>query len=98
MPARAIWFRPTATAGGINCTAYATRDQDRLCVTLINKDTNQDAEVTISGVSAKHGEVMRLTGTALTAKDEVKLGKREAVNPQAVRVPAGSAALVWLGA
>ncbi len=84
--------------GGINCTAYATRDQDRICVTLINKDTNQDAEVTISGVSAKHGEVMRLTGTALTAKDEVKLGKREAVNPQAVRVPAGSAALVWLGA
>jgi len=83
-------------AGGINCTAYATRDQDRVCVTFINKDTNQDAEVTISGVSAKPGEIMRLTGTALTAKDGVKLGRRESVNPQAVRVPAASAALVWL--
>ncbi len=57
---------------------------------------NQDAEVTISGVSAEHGEAMRLTGTALGAKDGVKLGKRESMNPQAVHVPAGSAALVWL--
>ena len=83
-------------AGGINCTAYASRDQGRVCVTLINKDTNQDAEVTISGVSAEHGEIMRLTGTALRAKDGVKLGRRESMNPQAVPVPAGSAALVWL--
>jgi hypothetical protein len=84
--------------GGINCTAYATQDQGRVCVTIINKDASQDAQVAISGVSAKHGEAMRLSGTALTAKDGVKLSKRETVNPQAVHVPAGSAALVWLGA
>jgi hypothetical protein len=82
--------------GGINLTAYATRDQSRVCVTLINKDASQDAEVAIAGISAKPGEVMRLTGTALTAKDGVKLGKRESVNSQALHVPAASAALVWL--
>ena len=83
-------------AGGINCTAYATRLNGRVCVAVINKDQSQDADIAIRGVAAKRAQVMRLTGPSLTARDGVQLGggKREAVN--ALHVPAASAALVWL--
>jgi hypothetical protein len=82
--------------GGINCTAYATRQNGRVCITIINKDQVQDADITIKGVAATRTEVMRLTGPSLTARDGVQLGrgKREAINT--LHVPAASAALVWL--
>jgi hypothetical protein len=83
-------------AGGINCTAYATRLNGRLCVTVINKDQSQNAEIAIKGVAATRAEVMRLTGPSLTARDGVRLSgdKHEAID--ALHVPAASAALVWL--
>jgi hypothetical protein len=48
-------------AGGINCTAYATRDQGRACVTIINKDLQQSANVAIfTGGMVRASRVMRL--------------------------------------
>jgi hypothetical protein len=85
-------------AGSVNCTAYATRQNGRVCITVINKDQSQNADIAIKGVTAGHAEVMRLTGPSLTAKDGVQLGgsKRETINT--LHVPAASAALVWLSA
>ena len=86
----------TCDTGGINLTAYAMRQNGRLCVTVINKDQSQNAEIAIKGVAATRAEVMRLTGPSLTARDGVRLGgdKHEAID--ALHVPAASAALVWL--
>jgi hypothetical protein len=97
-------------AGGINCTAYATRDNGKLCVAVINKDASQDADVAIKGVDANKADVMRLALPALAAKDGLTLGgasvsgdggwngKRERANPAMLHVPAASAALVWFSA
>jgi hypothetical protein len=92
----------------VNCTAYATRDNGKHCIAVINKDASQDADVAIRGVAANSAQAMRLTLPSLTAKEGLKLGgasaegawsgRRETVNPAALHVPAASAALVWLDA
>jgi hypothetical protein len=95
--------------GGVNLTAYATRQKDDLCLTVINKDQAQDAHVTINGARLTRAQAMRLTTASLFAPDGVRLGgetvgndgrwnggRREALASQALHVPAGSAALVWL--
>jgi hypothetical protein len=62
--------------GGINLTAYATRQKPgALTVTVINKDTARDAAVDVTGAGAlKQARVTRLTAPSLTALNSVTLG------------------------
>jgi hypothetical protein len=59
--------------GAINLTAYATlQGQDRLVVTIVNKDASQNAEVEIA--PAQHfsrASAMRLVGPSLESQDGV---------------------------
>ncbi len=97
--------------GGINLTAYATRQGHDTVVTVINKDMTQGAAVEISGIAAKQAKVMRLTGPSLAATSGASLGgaaadgawsggKSEAVRIAGGKVfadvPAASAALISL--
>jgi hypothetical protein len=61
-------------AGGLNLTAYAARSGATVTLTVINKDMNRDASVSISGVSAKQAGVMRLSAPSLTATTGITLG------------------------
>jgi len=61
-------------AGGLNLTAYAARSGATVTLTVINKDMNRDASVSISGVSAKQAQVMRLSAPSLTATMGITLG------------------------
>jgi len=101
-------------AGGVNLTAYATRAGAAATVTVINKDMNRDASISISGVTANRAQVMRLTAPSLTATTDITLGgasvgdggtwrgKSEPVKVASGKVlldvPSGSAALVTLTA
>jgi Glycosyl hydrolase family 79 C-terminal beta domain len=63
-------------ASGINLSAYAvSNNQNRLRVTIINKDASRRAAVriTVSGQFA-NATVLRLTAPSLTSEDDVKLG------------------------
>jgi hypothetical protein len=64
----------TASTGGINLTAYATRQDHDTVVTVINKDMNRDASVDISGIAAKQAGVTRLAGPSLAATSGASLG------------------------
>ena len=64
----------TASAGGINLTAYATRQDHDTVVTVINKDMNRDASMNISGIAVKQASVTRLTGSGLAATSGTSLG------------------------
>ena len=65
--------------GGVNLTAYAVLDdQEHLMLTLINKDQNADADVTIAAGSAfQKATALRLKGLALDSADDVTLGGSE---------------------
>ena len=66
-------------ADGINLTAYAVLgDHRHLMVTLINKDPNADADITITtGNTFQKATALRLTGLALDSADNVTLGGSE---------------------
>ncbi len=64
----------TAATGGINLTAYATRQDRDTVVTVINKDMSRDASVDISGIAARQASVMRLAGPSLAATSGASLG------------------------
>ncbi len=63
-------------AAGVNLTAYAVLDgEDRIALTIVNKDAARDAEVSVSW--RKHtGAVraLRLTGPSLESQEGVMLG------------------------
>ncbi len=61
---------------GLNLTAYAVApDAKRLVVTIINKDSGQDADVSISCArNFPRGSLIRLTGPSLESKQDVMLG------------------------
>jgi hypothetical protein len=94
-------------AGGINLTAYATREASGpTTLTVINKDFSRDATVEIAGASG-NAQVMRLTGPSLAAMNGVSLGsaavggdgrwtggKSDPVKIALLDVPAGSAAVI----
>ena len=72
-------------ANGINLTAWSVVSKGERALAIINKDTAQDADVSITGIDMvgpdikpnarmMRGRAMRLTGPALNAKDNVKLG------------------------
>jgi Glycosyl hydrolase family 79 C-terminal beta domain len=62
-------------AGGINLTAYATRERSgALILTVINKDLARDAAVEVTGIPSTHARVMRLSAPSLTATSGVTLG------------------------
>jgi hypothetical protein len=100
--------------GGVNLTAYATRQASQVTVTAINKDMRSDASVAISGLPAREARVMRLSAPSLTATTGIVLGgasvdggrwsggKSDPVKLSGGKamldVPAGSAALVILAA
>jgi hypothetical protein len=57
-----------ANTGGINLTAYATRQsRSDTILTVINKDMTRDATVEITGIAPKQASVMRLTALAATS-------------------------------
>jgi hypothetical protein len=101
-----------ANTGGINLTAYATRQsRGDMILTVINKDMTRDATVEITGIAPKQASVMRLTATTATsgtrfggasvAADGTWPGATSAAVKIAggkalLDVPAGSAALVHL--
>jgi hypothetical protein len=62
--------------GGVNLTAYAAvDDQGHFAVTLINKDQNADADVTIAADHPlQSATALRLKGRALDSADDVTLG------------------------
>ena len=65
----------TCDAGGINLTAYATREHSgAMTLTVINKDLSRDAAVEVSGIAPGHAQVMRLSAPSLTATSGVTLG------------------------
>jgi len=72
-------------ANGINLTAWSVVSKGERALAIINKDTAQDADVSITGIDMvgpdikpnarmTRGRAMRLTGPALNAKDDLKLG------------------------
>jgi hypothetical protein len=66
-------------AAGMNLTAYAVLDDHgHLMLTLINKDRNTDANITIAtGQTFQKATVLRLKGLALDSADNVTLGGSE---------------------
>ena len=94
--------------------AYAVLgDNERLSVTLINKEASRDVEVSIVGTRA-FGSLLRLAAPSLESKGEVTLGgsvvtadgqwtasRREPLATRdgecVIPIPAASAALVTLG-
>ena len=64
------------SAGSSNLAAYATlKRDDRLLITLINKESGVDAKVSVSGVEAfKRGSVVRLSAASLESSTEVSFG------------------------
>jgi hypothetical protein len=88
----------------------SNRGGNNLCVVIINKDQSRDANVAIKGVAPRQARVMRLSAPSLTAMSGITLGdasvdsegkwsgKSESTRlAEGLPVPAGSAALVWLG-
>jgi hypothetical protein len=65
--------------GGVNLSAYAVvHDRGHLALTLINKDENADADVTIAVArSYRKAAALRLKGQALDSADNVTLGGAE---------------------
>jgi hypothetical protein len=62
-------------AGGINLTAYATRQRSgAVTLTVINKDLARDATVDVTGFAPKQALAMRLTAPSLNAMNGVTLG------------------------
>src|SRR5439155_12457227 len=62
-------------AGGINLTAYATREPSgAVTLAVINKDSGRAAAVEVSGILAGKAQVMRLTAPSLTSMNGVTLG------------------------
>ncbi|MBA2589404.1 MAG: hypothetical protein H0U98_12360 [Alphaproteobacteria bacterium] len=72
--ARGEQIAATADTGGLNLTAYATRQDGKTVLTVINKDMTRDASVEITGAAAKRASVMRLTGPSLAATSGASLG------------------------
>lgn len=66
-------------AHGMNLTAYAVLgDHGHLVLTLINKDQNADADITMTtGRTFQKATVLRLKGLALNSADNVTLGGSE---------------------
>src|SRR5580700_4287955 len=66
-------------AGGVNLTAYAVLgDHGDLMLTLINKDRDTDADVTMTtGQTFQKATALRLKGFALDSADNVTLGGSE---------------------
>jgi hypothetical protein len=64
----------TTAPQGINLTAYATRQDGKTVLTVINKDLTRDASVEITGPASRQASVMRLTGPALAATSGATLG------------------------
>jgi hypothetical protein len=61
--------------GGLNLTAYATGDETRIRVTVVNKDASSDASVAVTcDREVRSGSLMRLTGSSLESKQGVALG------------------------
>jgi hypothetical protein len=62
--------------GGVNLTAYAVMgDRGQLALTLINKDQNADADVSITlDRTYRKASALRLDGRALDSRDDVTLG------------------------
>jgi hypothetical protein len=61
--------------GGINLTAYATRQNAHaMSLAVINKDLRQDAAVEVIGAAPQQARVMRLSGPSLSALGGVMLG------------------------
>ncbi|MGA8028559.1 MAG: glycosyl hydrolase family 79 C-terminal domain-containing protein, partial [Bryobacteraceae bacterium] len=87
---------------GVNLTAYAVGSEDKLFVTIINKDASRDADV--NAVYARHlgnPTVLRLRAPSLESKTEVTLGgSAETFSGKPgecqFRVPAASAAILIL--
>ena len=83
--------------GSINLTAYAVEN----AVTIINKDTLQNADLIIATSRlTRRAHASRLTAASLESKEGVKLSSNQVVNVQNgechVHVPAASAVIVIL--
>ena len=63
-------------SAGLNLTAYTVApDAKHLCITIVNKDSSQDADVSISCPRKfPRGSLIRLTGPSLESKQDVTLG------------------------
>ncbi len=61
---------------GVNLTAYAVLgDRERLSVTIINKDTLRDADVSITATEhLANGKAIRLSAPSIESKEAVTLG------------------------
>jgi hypothetical protein len=73
------YIAPDYDTDGMNITAYAILgDHGHLTLTLINKDRNADADITITtGQTFQNPAVSRLKGLALDSADNVTLGGSE---------------------
>ncbi len=94
-------FATECDAGGLNLTAYASGDEKRVAVTLVNKEARDAADASIVFDRAlRAGRVMRLTGPSLESKQGIhwnvapagtvsKLGQSWKIH-----LPAASAAVI----
>jgi hypothetical protein len=73
--ARGEQIAVSCDTGGVNLTAYATRQNSRaMTLAVINKDLRQDAAVEVIGAAPRQARVTRLSGPSLTALGGVILG------------------------
>jgi hypothetical protein len=73
--ARGEQIAVSCDTGGVNLTAYATRQNTRaMTLAVINKDLRRDAAVEVIGAAPQQARIMRLSGPSLTALGGVTLG------------------------
>jgi hypothetical protein len=73
--ARGDQIETACDAGGVNLTAYATRQAGgAMTLAVINKDLSQDAAVEVTGAAPGRARVMRLSAPSISAMSGVTLG------------------------
>jgi hypothetical protein len=79
--ARGELIAVSCNTGGVNLTAYATRqNRDAMTLAVINKDFSQDAIVEVIGAVSWQARVMRLSAPSLSAPGGVTLGNASMSN------------------
>jgi hypothetical protein len=81
-------------ADGLNLNVYAVKNQNSVIVTLVNKDSDRDALVTIDSKQRLRPQALvRLTGPSLSSREGVMLRAERTPDSLKLSVPSASAAI-----
>jgi hypothetical protein len=68
-------LRTQCSSNGLNVTAYAASDDQKVCITILNKDDISEAEVSVTcDRQLARGRLVRLTGASLADTQNITLG------------------------